>query len=101
MKSLMQNAGICPQCYRTYRIYEVTSTGMSTNRLYRWQVILELLSFYVFMLVIYAPLIILIALPGILDALLNAIDEGRKSSKIISGQRASIIKDDKYVQLVE
>merc|ERR1719206_1208946 len=101
MESLMQSSGICPQCYRPYRIYETTSTGMITNRLYRWQVVLELLSFYVFMLVIWAPLIFLIALPGIFDALFNALDDVTSATKIISAKRASIIKDDKYVQLVK
>ena len=63
MKSLMQNAGICPQCYRPFRIYSTTETGMVTNRKYRWQVIIEVLSFYVFLLLVYWWLLLLVALP--------------------------------------
>eukprot|EP01084_Bolivina_argentea_P244248 409225_1 len=100
MKSLMQNAGICPQCYRPYRIYEVTQTGIKSNRLYRWQVVLELLSFYVFMLVIYVPLTILIALPALFGALVNRFDDIKSATKLVAA-RAQIIKDDKYIQLVE
>ena len=101
MKSLMQNAGICPQCYRPFRVYENTSTGMKTNRLYRWQVILELLSFYVFMLVIWFPLIFLITIPALIGALIDKVDDVKSNTKIVGGKRAAIIKDDKYVQLVE
>ena len=101
MKSLMQNAGICPQCYRPFRIYATTETGMVTNRKYRWQVVVEVLSFYVFMVVVYCPLLLLIALPGLLNALLNAVDDVKSGTKIVSSSRPSIIKDDDYVQSVE
>jgi len=100
MKSLMQTAGICPQCYRPYRIYEATSTGTKTNRLFRWQVILELVSFYVFMMCIYLPLIIFIALPALSNALFSFVDDVKSATKIVDGNR-QIMKDDKYVQLVE
>eukprot|EP01083_Nonionella_stella_P061283 159736_1 len=100
MKSLMQNAGICPQCYRPYRIYEETESGVKSNRLYRWQVMLELLSFYVFMIVVYVPLTILIALPAAFSAILGRFDNIKSATKLVARER-QIVKDDKYVQLVE
>ena len=101
MTSLSRSAGVCPQCYRPYRIYEATETGMKTNRLYRWQVILEIVSFYVFMAMIWFPLIVLISLPALFNALFSLVDDVTSSTKIVGGNRAAIIKDDKYVQLVE
>jgi len=101
MQSLMQNAGICPHCYRPYRIYEKTENGIKSNRLFRWQVVLELLSFFVFMVVLWLPLIILVALPALFGALFSFVDDVKQNTKIVAGNRASLVKDDKYVQLVE
>eukprot|EP01084_Bolivina_argentea_P111712 199268_1 len=82
MESLMSTAGICPQCYRAYRKYDGNN---KTNRLYRWQVILEILSFYVFLLCVYIPLIILIAIPAAYDACMSFIKDVTSATKIVQG----------------
>ncbi len=61
---LQKDCGICPKCYRTY-----------VDRMYRWQVILELISFYTLMIFLYMPLIVLILLPAIFNGGLQTMED--------------------------
>eukprot|EP01083_Nonionella_stella_P080159 220125_1 len=100
MKSLLQNdTGICPKCYRPYKKYNEKS-----NRLYRWQVILELISFYIFMIFLYLPLILWIAFPAIVNGGIATMQNVKNQSNVNTsdqGNRKAVFKDDKYLKLIE
>ena len=42
---LLNNKTICNSCFRPFKINNKTG---ESNRLYRWQVMLEIISFYIF-----------------------------------------------------
>lgn len=68
MLSIMtQFNGICPECFRPYKLKPYKSP-YTTNRLYRRQIIWEILSFYVFIVLLYLPLVLLsIIVAGIFE----------------------------------
>ncbi|ETO31843.1 transient receptor potential-gamma protein [Reticulomyxa filosa] len=58
MKKLLYRRTICPICFRPFT---------EGSKYHRWQVMLEVLSFYVFLLFIWIPLIIFLFIPALLD----------------------------------
>ncbi|ETO30790.1 hypothetical protein RFI_06328, partial [Reticulomyxa filosa] len=58
MKKLLYRRSVCPVCFRP------VTDG---SKYHRWQVMLEVLSFYVFLLFVWIPLIILLFIPALLD----------------------------------
>ncbi|ETO22318.1 Radial spoke protein 3 containing protein [Reticulomyxa filosa] len=73
MKKLLYRQTICPNCFRPYT---------TESRFFRWQVIMEILSFYVFMIFIWFPLIIFLLIPALLDRIWISV----KSLRISQGQ---------------
>eukprot|EP01083_Nonionella_stella_P180387 643133_1 len=57
---------LCPSCFRPVKFYtnKLNYDGDS-QRLWRWQVAQEIISFYVFMMVAYLPLLLLLAIPAL------------------------------------
>lgn len=74
--NMLQNKIICPFCFRPITFYEDTR---DSTRLWRWQVLMEIFSFYIFMVVAYIPLTIILAIPSIISGIkcyrLNIGDE--------------------------
>ncbi|ETO06184.1 hypothetical protein RFI_31211 [Reticulomyxa filosa] len=69
MTKLLSRRSICPVCFRPFG---------SNDKYYRWQVILEVLSFYVFMCFIWIPLIILLFFPALFDRFWSNIETLQK-----------------------
>eukprot|EP01084_Bolivina_argentea_P241321 405153_1 len=65
---LVASNGICPECFRPYKKKRHEGSN-ATNRLHRRQVVLEVLSFYIFMITLYFPLLVLFAIPAVLTEL--------------------------------
>ncbi|ETO33416.1 hypothetical protein RFI_03691 [Reticulomyxa filosa] len=61
MKKLLCGHTICSHCFRPYKYDEAEKY---TDRLFRWQVLLEILSYYVFVVCIWVPLIFLLTVPA-------------------------------------
>ena len=82
LSSIFANRKLCAKCYRPYKKY---SDG-SSNRYQRWQVTIEMLSFYVFMLVMYVPLLVLITVPALFVGLWNRIQMLSDSTKHVAAK---------------
>eukprot|EP01083_Nonionella_stella_P075424 205042_1 len=95
--------GVCPECFRPYlrRCNKNTSESIfATDRLYRRIVILEMISFWVFLVVMYVPLIIVISLPAVLGSLYEKINRAR-SATIHKHVKTIIVRDDKFTRTAE
>eukprot|EP01084_Bolivina_argentea_P307706 531894_1 len=77
IKNNMMDRGLCPKCFRPFKLY---SDG-SSNRLAKWQVIIEIVSFYVFILFLYCPLLIFLCLPALLVGFWSFIQNLADTSK--------------------
>ena len=80
IKNTLENRGLCPKCFRPFKLY---SDG-SSNRLARWQVVIEIISFYVFICFLYWSLLIALCLPALFVGLWLFIQNLADSSKHVS-----------------
>ncbi|ETO14723.1 hypothetical protein RFI_22644 [Reticulomyxa filosa] len=71
MKTLLHGHSICPHCFRPFKHNEAQN---STDRMFRWQVLLEILSYYTFIGFIWVPMILLLWIPALLSRLWAWID---------------------------
>ena len=86
IKNIFENRGVCSKCYRPYKLYH----DGSSNRLARWQVIIEILSFYVFLLILYWSLLLFLCLPALLVGLWTQIQSLADSNKSVGQQQMSV-----------
>ena len=63
MKHLLKNRKLCPICFRPY--------SGNNDRYYQWQVILEIISYYIFIILIWLPLLILLSFPSLISWIIN------------------------------
>ena len=102
MKRLMHGSGVCPSCYRPYKI----NLDGSTDRLHRWEIQLEIVSYYVFRLFVHIPMILILALPAIFGGFGSWITDLTKDShKIESDDETEMFRnistDEHYRSLVQ
>ena len=88
LKNIFKERGLCPKCYRPYKL---NGDGTS-NRYQRWQVILEMISFYVFLCFLYWSLLICLCLPALFVGVwsrIQSLSDRSKNTKNVQNQRQS------------
>eukprot|EP01083_Nonionella_stella_P028170 77583_1 len=68
IKQRLQYCSLCPQCYRPYGI-------RSTDRYHRHHVLVEIISCYLFLLLIWIPLLLILFIPTLFSRLCNRISQ--------------------------
>lgn len=84
LRQIFATRNLCAKCYRPYKKF---SDG-SSNRYQRWQVTIEILSFYVFILTAWWWLVIVITVPALLVGLWGRIQSVADSSKQLAAKGA-------------
>ena len=74
IRNMLINRKLCPHCYRPYIYYNGKS-----NRLSRWQVLLELISYFVFRVFIWIPLCFILFLPALFSWIIHWFKQLGKS----------------------
>eukprot|EP00484_Ammonia_sp_Unknown_P014069 CAMPEP_0197080372 /NCGR_PEP_ID=MMETSP1384-20130603/214092_1 /TAXON_ID=29189 /ORGANISM="Ammonia sp." /LENGTH=484 /DNA_ID=CAMNT_0042519255 /DNA_START=85 /DNA_END=1539 /DNA_ORIENTATION=- len=103
MKRLMHHTGVCPKCFRPYKTW---SDG-TTDRLQRWEIQLEIISYYVFRIFVHIPMILILTLPALIGGLQSWISNITKDSHKISEDESEVTKqrnvssDEHYRSLVQ
>ncbi|ETO07133.1 hypothetical protein RFI_30259, partial [Reticulomyxa filosa] len=80
MTKLLHRQSICPNCYRPFS---------EETKYFRWQVLLEILSFYVFMVFLWIPLVISLLIPALLDRIWTSC----KSLRISQSQGSNVLQN--------
>ena len=89
---LSRNKMLCPSCFRPVKFYESDSA-----RLWRWQVAMEIISFYVFMIVGYLPILLFLLIPALISWIIHKIH--KKSSNYLRNDSESNAKYKQQCQL--
>jgi len=85
LTQIFANRTLCAKCYRPYKKFP----NGASNRYQRWQVTIELLSFYVFIFTLFVPLLVVITLPALFQGLWSRIQDISDSSKHVTAKQSA------------
>ena len=101
--ALAQPNGICPECFRPYLNNDI-DTEHATDRYYRRIVVLETISFWVFMIAMWLPLVLIIAIPAAWVKFKNLFDHFSGIDIIDRPEtryKMPLVRDDHYTRYAE
>eukprot|EP01083_Nonionella_stella_P271399 919598_1 len=76
IKKLFRYSSLCPQCYRPYAIWS-DGTDRHTDRHDRHHALMEMISCYIFLLLMWIPLLLILSIPALFGHLYSRISESR------------------------